>query len=133
MPHVMALRMLSQIICAKEIPREQGDETMETGIHENSSNSLRESYHTEIPERRLWAAVLLQAIEDWRSSNMRRRREAEKFLFSNGNDFATVCQGIGLEPSVVLAKLRRARSLAPQSIAEKAARLQTTNLRALAA
>lgn len=105
---------------------------MGIGTQEHSSASLRESYQTEIPERRLWAAVLLQAIEDWRSGNMRRRREAESFLFSNGKDFATVCHGIGLDPSVVLTKLHRARS-AVRGVAERSPHLQTAKLSAIAA
>jgi len=35
------------------------------------------------PERRLWLAVLVQAVEDWQSANLRQQREAETFLFSD--------------------------------------------------
>jgi len=61
------------------------------------------------PERRLWAAVLLQAVEDWRSNNMRAHRAAEAFLFNSGIDFETVCQGAGFDPVNFQSKLRRLR------------------------
>jgi hypothetical protein len=47
--------------------------------------------------RRLWNAVLLQAIEDWRSSNARRHTEAEVFFFRCQTDFACVCSGAGID------------------------------------
>ena len=59
------------------------------------------------PERRLWTAVLLQAIEDWRSNNMRAYEAANAFLFHGGEDFDRVCQGAGFEPSALQSKLRR--------------------------
>ncbi len=63
-----------------------------------------------IAERRLWAAVLLLAVEEWRSNNMRAHREAELFLFESGADFETVCYGAGLDPSTLRSKLRRLRA-----------------------
>lgn len=63
------------------------------------------------PERRLWAAVLLLAVEEWRSNNMRAHREAELFLFESGSDFETVCHGAGLDPSTLRSKLKRLRSV----------------------
>jgi hypothetical protein len=63
------------------------------------------------PERKLWAAVLLLAVEEWRSSNMRAHREAEAFLFESGADFDTVCYGAGLDPSTLRSKLKRLRSV----------------------
>ena len=62
------------------------------------------------PERRLWAAVLLLAVDEWRSNNMRAHRDAEVFLFEGGKDFETVCQGAGLEPSTLRSKLMRLRN-----------------------
>jgi hypothetical protein len=34
-----------------------------------------------ISERRLWTAVLVNAVEDWRGGTLRARREAQEFLF----------------------------------------------------
>ncbi|MGA8269169.1 MAG: hypothetical protein WB787_15510, partial [Candidatus Acidiferrales bacterium] len=62
------------------------------------------------PERRLWAAVLLLAVDEWRSNNMRAHREAEVFLFESGTDFETVCFGAGLDPSTLRTKLKRLRN-----------------------
>ena len=50
-------------------------------------------------ERRLWTAVLTLAIEDWRYGTLRKRREAEQFLFEEEKDFGEVCAGAGIDPS----------------------------------
>lgn len=79
-------------------------------IHQNAANKAVDQGTDQISERRLWAAVLLQALEDWNSSNMRRKREADKFFFESGADFARVCTGAGLTPASVLGRLRRMQS-----------------------
>ena len=75
-------------------------------IHQNAANSAVDQGTDQISERRLWTAVLLQALEDWKSSNMRRKREAEKFFFESAADFARVCMGAGFTPASVLSRLR---------------------------
>lgn len=50
-----------------------------------------------IAERRLWIAVLTMAVEDWRNGNLRNRREAQKFLFEDHNDFDRVCASAGVD------------------------------------
>jgi hypothetical protein len=95
--------------------KEKGDGNMTTGIHEQATKETTESATGQISERRLWAAVLLQALEDWQSGNIRRQREAEKFFFSSEKDFATVCRGAGYEPSCVLLKLQRMKPVGQQS------------------
>ncbi len=77
------------------------------GIHEQARNETKEHFDVQISERKVWAEVLLQALEDWHSGNVRRRIEAEKFFFDCEKDFASVCRGAGLEPSSVLVKLQR--------------------------
>jgi hypothetical protein len=57
-------------------------------------------------ERRLWTAVLLQALEDWNSGNRRQSKAAEIFFFESGEDFARACRGAGLSPESVLGKLK---------------------------
>lgn len=52
-----------------------------------------------ISERRLWTAVLVLAVEDWRQGSVRKRREAEQFLFEEEKNFQQVCAGAGLDPS----------------------------------
>ena len=56
-------------------------------------------------ERRLWTAVLTLAVQDWRHGNLRKRREAERFLFEEKGDFNQVCSSAGLEPSDFRARL----------------------------
>jgi len=73
-------------------------------------NQISEREEGPDPERRLWAAVLLLAVDEWRSNNMRAHRDAEVFLFEGGKDFETVCQGAGLEPSILRSKLMRLRN-----------------------
>lgn len=58
-----------------------------------------------ISERRLWMAVLVKAVEDWRSGNLRARREAQKFLFDDAQDFARVCACAGIDPDNFRSKL----------------------------
>jgi len=50
-----------------------------------------------ISARRWWAAVLLNAVEDWRNGTLRARREAQEFLFDSKEDFAMVCTAAGLD------------------------------------
>jgi hypothetical protein len=83
---------------------------MTTGIYEQASKEATETAGGEMVERNLWVAVLLQAFEDWRSGNMRRQREAEKFFFGSEKDFAAVCRAAGLEPSSVLPKLQKMKT-----------------------
>jgi len=83
-------------------------------IHQDAANSAKENYTHEFSERRLWAAVLLQALEDWGSTNSRQRAEADRFFFSCPEDFARVCRGAGLAPSGVLARLRMMKASAPR-------------------
>jgi len=48
-------------------------------------------------ERRLWLAVVMQAVEEWRDGTLRNRRKAQEFLFGNTQDFETVCANAGLD------------------------------------
>lgn len=64
-------------------------------------------------ERRLWLAVIVQAVEDWRSTNMRRRNEAEAFFFHSRNDFASVCAKAGISEGSLLPRLQRLKSSLP--------------------
>jgi hypothetical protein len=60
-----------------------------------------------IAERRLWTAVVVSAVKDWRSGSLRARREAQKFLFENPQDFELVCAGAGLDPTDLRSRLRK--------------------------
>jgi hypothetical protein len=58
-----------------------------------------------IGERRLWTAVVIVAVEDWRNGTLRSRREAQRFLFEDDEDLKAVCAAAGLDPSSLRAKL----------------------------
>ena len=70
------------------------------------------TFHSEmseecIAEHRLWTAVITRAVEDWRIGTLRARRDAQRFLFEDDNDFSRVCAGAGLDPSSLRAQLLR--------------------------
>ena len=83
-------------------------------IHQEAAKNATTDDVKEFSERRLWAAVLLQALEDWGSMNSRHRAEAEDFFFKNADDFARVCRGAGLSPSGTLARLEKMKAAAPK-------------------
>jgi hypothetical protein len=60
-----------------------------------------------ISERRLWTAVIVHAVEDWRTGTLRARREAQEFLFENDKDFGLVCSAAGLDWQDFRARLLR--------------------------
>jgi hypothetical protein len=66
------------------------------------SNEISEGY---ISERRLWPAVLVMAVEDWRNGSLRAKRAAQVFLFEDDRDFEEVCAGAGLDPATFRSKL----------------------------
>ncbi|MGH9700868.1 MAG: hypothetical protein ACRD5R_04580 [Candidatus Acidiferrales bacterium] len=76
------------------------------------SNVMQEGLiENAIAERRMWAAVILLAIEDWKTGTLRMRREAQKFLFENQRDFEDVCANAGLNAANLRAQLRKAGRL----------------------
>jgi len=58
-----------------------------------------------IPEMRVWQAVITSTVEEWVHGPLRRKREAEDYLFSDSNDFRTVCQSAGMDPDHLRARL----------------------------
>jgi hypothetical protein len=56
-------------------------------------------------ERRLWLAVVTQAVEEWRDGTLRDKRLAQQFLFDDSNDFQAVCANAGLDPDNLRSKL----------------------------
>jgi hypothetical protein len=67
------------------------------------------SLWTERAARRLWNAVLLQAVEDWRSSNARRRNDAESFFFRCKRDLDCVCSGAGIDARSLQSRLAKVK------------------------
>ena len=70
-------------------------------------NSQHEITEESIGERRLWTAVLTQAVQDWRKGTLRARREAQHFLFEDNVKFDRVCSSAGLDPGSLRSKLLR--------------------------
>jgi hypothetical protein len=58
-----------------------------------------------ISERRLWTAVVVMAVEDWRSGSLRARRGAQSFLFEDNEDFQAAYASAGLDPATLRARL----------------------------
>jgi hypothetical protein len=56
-------------------------------------------------EVRLWQAVVLTTIQEWVSGPLRRKREAEDYLFKDQRDFPLVCQSAGLDVERLRSKL----------------------------
>lgn len=61
-----------------------------------------------IGERRMWLAVVMNAVEEWRSGTLRSRRGAQQFLFQDHLDFYTVCAAAGLDPENLRSRLLKA-------------------------
>jgi hypothetical protein len=75
---------------------------MGSSAHLNSHESVTEE---SIAERRLWTAVIVMAVEDWRNGTLRSQREAQRFLFENDADFRAVCASAGIDPCSLRSKL----------------------------
>jgi len=91
-------------------------EKLELAAVSNGFDELDEEQperHDYDPERRLWTAVLLQAVLDFQSNNARAQREAEKFLLHSPTDLEAVCHRAGLNAGVFQSKLGRIRRAKP--------------------
>jgi hypothetical protein len=66
------------------------------------------------PEKRLWQAVIVTAIQEWISGPLRSKRQAEEYLFQDQKDFLTVCQSAGMDADRLRAKLNRLRLQKPR-------------------
>ena len=78
---------------------------MENNIVEMGSKVAIGATEGIIGERRLWTAVLIQAVDDWRQGTLRKRREAQRFLFDDQANLSRVCAGAGLDPDRFSCKL----------------------------
>ncbi len=68
--------------------------TMAAQVSSEMHNTVTEEL---ISARRLWTAVLRNAVEDWHNGTLRAKREAQEFLFGSGEDFEMVCAAAGLD------------------------------------
>ena len=58
-------------------------------------------------ERKLWVAVLAQALEDWQGDRLNARHEAEHFLLRDKKDFFMVCTRAGVDAGSFRTRLSR--------------------------
>ena len=61
------------------------------------------------PERKLFVAVLSQAVHDAFSSHVSgvERRQAQAWLLGNSNDFKNICENAGRDSKYVIARIRK--------------------------
>lgn len=78
-----------------------------TGERNVWNGSAESAMHGLGIERRLWLAVVMQAVEEWRDGTLRNKRLAQEFLFDDSNDFQAVCANAGLDPDNLRSKLLR--------------------------
>ena len=69
-----------------------------------------DSEQLEIPEQKLWRAVIAIAVEEWVHGPLRKKREAEQFLFKDEKDYRDVCFSAGIDPVNLRARLLKIRS-----------------------
>lgn len=91
----------------QEKPQSQSGDRMDAKGNRSQIRICEQEQVTEdcISERRLWTAVIVTAVEDWRNGSLRARREAQRFLFEDRADFETVCASAGLDPATLRSRL----------------------------
>jgi len=58
---------------------------------------------------RVWRGVIARTIQDWLSSPLRAKREAERYLFENSVDLSSVCELAGVNIVRLRACLEKVR------------------------
>ncbi len=62
------------------------------------------------PEQRLWRAVLANTVQEWIHGPLRKKREAEQFLFQDNDDYQMVCCSAGIDPAHFRNRLEKIRA-----------------------
>jgi len=75
-----------------------------------SVTMLQRAEVEETAVQKLWRAVIATTVEEWVSGPLRRKREAEQFLFSDNQDYQTVCYSAGINPENLRDRLEKIRS-----------------------
>jgi hypothetical protein len=57
----------------------------------------------------LWRGVIARTIQDWLSTPLRPKREAERYLFENSNDLSLVCASAGIDIFNLRTRLNKVR------------------------
>ena len=87
-----------------------------------SVTMLRSVEVEETAKQKLWRAVIASTVEEWVSGPLRRKREAEQFLFSDNQDFQTVCSSAGINPEDLRRRLEKIRTHDTADAQERASR-----------
>lgn len=69
-----------------------------------------DSEQLEIPEQKLWRAVIASTVEEWVHGPLRKQRQAEHFLFQDDEDYPGVCSSAGIDPVNLRERLQKIRS-----------------------
>ena len=83
------------------------------------ANFDQNSEDQEMPEQKLWRAVIASTVQEWIHGPLRKQREAEQFLFSNHKDYRTVCYSAGIDPANLRNRLEKFRSSKDVAAAER--------------
>ena len=75
-----------------------------------SETSVHSSEDQEIAEQKLWRAVIANTVHERVNGPLRRRREAEQFLFQDAEDYRTVCFSAGINPENLRDRLQKIRA-----------------------
>jgi hypothetical protein len=69
----------------------------------------------------LWRGVIARTIQDWLSKPLRRKREAEQYLFENSADLLLVCASAGINVLKLRACLNKVRGRTLEDVLAAAA------------
>jgi hypothetical protein len=75
-----------------------------------SVTMLQSAEVEETAVQKLWRAVIASTVEEWANGPLRKKREAEQFLFSDNHDYRTVCYSAGINPENLRGRLEKIRS-----------------------
>ena len=65
----------------------------------------RADFDRNVPEIRIWRAVIARTIQEWISGPLTRKREAERYLVDDNRDFRLVCGSAGIDSGELRARL----------------------------
>jgi hypothetical protein len=82
----------------------------------------QDSERQELPEQKLWLAVIASTVQEWIHGPLHKQREAEQFLFSDDKDYRAVCSSAGIDPTDFRHRLQKIRSRKDAEAQEKASR-----------
>jgi len=73
--------------------------------------------------QKLWRAVIASTVEEWVNGPLRKKREAEQFLFNDSRDYRTVCFSLESTPKICEAVWKNSRAPVSRSASKRFAQL----------